>query len=325
MLEISDLRTEFHTRRGVVHAVNGVSFGVPEGRLIGVVGESGCGKSVTVRSLIGLVRPPGKVVGGTATFQGRDLLAMHQRERRKLLGAGIGFVGQQPFASLNPVLSIEKQFANLIRAHRPRTSRAEIRALTLSKLSDTGIAGPERVLEGYAHQLSGGMAQRVLIAMAMALDPALVIADEPTTALDVTVQRQILDLIRQMLAGGERSMLLVTHDLGVVAHYCDAVVVMYAGKVVEKGAVRDVFRNPAHPYTAALLRAVPRPDRRIQGLRGTLPDLVDYPVGCPYAARCDSVTDRCLTEAPAATEVRQRDVACHHPVQEGAAYVAAQN
>ncbi|HWK26413.1 MAG TPA: ABC transporter ATP-binding protein [Solirubrobacter sp.] len=325
MLELREVSTVFNTRRGTVHAVNGVSFDVPAGRMVGVVGESGCGKSVTVRSVIGLIRPPGRVTGGQALFEGHDLLAMRRRELRRVLGARIGFVGQQPFASLNPVLSIEEQFANLVWAHRPRAKRPEIRELALRKLQETGIAGPERVLRGYAHQLSGGMAQRVLIAMAMAFDPALLIADEPTTALDVTVQRQILDLIRRLLAGGDRSMLLVTHDLGVVAQYCDAVVVMYAGKVVEKGPVRDVFRRPRHPYTAALLRAVPRPGQRIKGLGGTLPDLVDYPGGCPYAARCERASEVCGAVAPEVERVREREVSCHHPaLEEGTARVAAQ-
>jgi peptide/nickel transport system ATP-binding protein len=287
MLELREVSTVFHTARGSIRAVNGVSFAVPGGRMVGIVGESGCGKSVTIRSVLGLVRPPGRVTGGEAWFEGRNLLTMRRRELRRVLGSRIGFVGQQPFASLNPVLSIEEQFANLVHAHRSHASRSDIRALALRKLEETGIAGPEGVLRGYAHQLSGGMAQRVLIAMAMALDPRLLIADEPTSALDVTVQRQILDLIRTLLADTDRSMLLVTHDLGVVAQYCDAVVVMYAGKVVEQGAVRDVFRLPRHPYTAALLRAVPRSTRQ-----------------SPKSPRA---------------------VSCHHPVlEDGTARVAAQ-
>jgi oligopeptide/dipeptide ABC transporter ATP-binding protein len=322
MLDVQDLVTQFHTRRGTVHAVNGVSFEVRSGQMVGLVGESGCGKSVTVRSLIGLVRPPGEVVSGRVVMNGQNLLGLSRRRRRRLLGAQIGFVGQNPFASLHPVLRIEAQFANIIRAHRD-VSRREVRALALQKLADTGIADPTRVLDGYAHELSGGMAQRVVIAIATALDPALVIADEPTTALDVTVQRQILDLIQSLLASSGRSMLLVTHDLGVVAQYCDWVVVMYAGKVVETGPVDVVLANPSHPYTAALLRAVPRPGEQLVGLRGRVPDLVDYPKGCPYHDRCTVAEARCASEAPQLHAVAGRLVSCHFPVRPGAPVHAA--
>lgn len=313
MLEVQDLVTEFHTRRGVVHAVNGVSFKVETGRMVGLVGESGCGKSATIRSLIGLIRPPGQVVDGHVLLDGRDILSMSRRQRRQVLGAEIGFVGQNPFASLNPVMTIEAQFQNVVRAHRSASKR-QIRAIALERLASTGIPDPQRVLDGYAHQLSGGMAQRVVIAIAMCLDPALLIADEPTTALDVTVQRQILDLVQQLLSSSSRSMLLVTHDLGVVAQYCDSVVVMYAGKVVETGEVREVFTNPSHPYTAALLRAVPRPGEELHGLRGRVPDLVDYPRGCPYRQRCELAHDRCDVEPPELRARGDRAVSCHTPL-----------
>lgn len=303
LLEVDDLRSVFHTSRGTVHAVNGVSFTVNRGELLGIVGESGCGKSATIRSIIGLLRPPGEVVGGRAMFLGDDLIAMPPRRRRRLLGTRLGFVPQNPFGSLNPVMSIERQFRRVITEHTKAT-RAQARELAASMLSRTGIADPARVLDGYAHQLSGGMAQRTVLAIAMCLDPDLVIADEPTTGLDVTVQRQILDLTMELLEAERRAMLLVTHDLGVVAQYCSRVVVMYAGKVVEHGPVSEVFSRPAHPYTELLLRAVPRPGQPLVVAKGRIPDLIDYPRGCPFYERCTYRHDpRCETEAPPLREI----------------------
>ncbi|MEE8601354.1 ABC transporter ATP-binding protein [Euzebya tangerina] len=303
LLAVRDLRSEFHTTRGTVHAVNGVSFDVDRGELVGIVGESGCGKSATIRSIIGLLRPPGRVVGGSADFLGRDLVAMSARRRRQLLGARIGFVPQNPFGSLNPVMTIERQFLRVIREHSD-LSKADARDRARTMLDRAGIADPERVLGGYAHQLSGGMAQRTVLAIAMSLEPDLVIADEPTTGLDVTVQRQILDLTIELVQRDERAMLLVTHDLGVVAHYCQRVVVMYAGKVVEVGPTAAVFAQPAHPYTELLLQAVPRPGEPLRIARGQIPDLVDYPEGCPFYDRCEYRDDpRCQTQAPPLREV----------------------
>ena len=314
LLDVRDLRTQFATADGPVHAVNGVSFRVDHQELVGIVGETGCGKSVTARSIVGLVRPPGEVVGGEARFDGTDLLGLSQRRLRDYRGAQIGFVPQNPWGALNPILRIERQMANVVRAHR-KASRDECRALALEGLQKVGIAGPERVLRGYAHELSGGMAQRVVIAMALLLSPALVIADEPTTGLDVTIQRQILDLIGRLLQSERRAMLLVTHDLGIVAQYCHRVIVMYAGKVVEAGDVREVLRNPAHPYTEALLRAIPRPGKRLVHLKGTLPSLIDYPRGCPFRSRCEHAHDHCLEEEPLlrSLENEDRGFACHLP------------
>lgn len=303
LLDVEDLRSVFHTPRGTVHAVNGVSFTVHRGELLGIVGESGCGKSATIRSLIGLLRPPGEVVGGRAMFLGDDLLSMAPRRRRRLLGTRLGFVPQNPFGSLNPVMSIERQFRRVITEHT-KASRAQARDLAGEMLSRAGIADPSRVLNGYAHQLSGGMAQRTVLAIAMCLDPDLVIADEPTTGLDVTVQRQILDLTMELLEAERRAMLLVTHDLGVVAQYCTRVIVMYAGKVVEHGAVAEVFSRPAHPYTELLLEAVPRPGQPLVVAKGRIPDLIDYPRGCPFYDRCSYQHDpRCETEAPPLREI----------------------
>lgn len=316
VLTVTGLTARYETRRGHVRAVNDVSFDVRPGEILGIVGESGCGKSATIRALLGLMQPPGRVVGGTAMFGDTDLVAAPQRVLRTLRGKDIGFVAQNPFGALNPILSIRDQFRNVIRAHRGRVSRAEMDELAESALVSVGISGPRRVLDGHAHELSGGMAQRVVIALALLLDPALVIGDEPTTALDVTLQRQILDMVRVRVLEAGRSMLLVTHDLGVVAQYCDRVVVMYAGKVIERGTVGDVLGAPAHPYTQALLGSVPRRGKPLEALAGRVPDLVDYPTGCPFAARCPVVHDRCLIEAPvlAATTVSgtgPRSVSCH--------------
>ena len=311
LLAVRDLRTRFHTRRGVVHAVEDVTFDVGHGSLLGIVGETGCGKSATIRSILGLVRPPGRVLSGSAVFEGEDLLGLAPKQLRKLRGARIGFVAQHPWGALNPILKIRKQFYNIITAHRTATTD-ECHDMALEALQDVEISGPKRVLDGYAHELSGGMAQRVVIAMAMILQPRLVIADEPTTALDVTVQRQILDLMQALISEGRRSMVLVTHDLGVVAQYCDSVVVMYAGKVVESGLVADVFTRPAHPYTNALLESVPRAGEPLIPLSGRVPDLTDYPTGCPYRDRCKYAHDRCLVEAPLPREVGPgREVSCH--------------
>jgi oligopeptide/dipeptide ABC transporter ATP-binding protein len=317
LLEVRGLTTEFRTREGTVHAVNGVDFSVAPSRIVGVVGESGCGKSVTVRSLLGLVRPPGRVTRGEARFEGQDLLAMSGRERRRMRGSRIGFVAQNPFGALNPVLRIRRQFANVIGAHRD-VGRDEARRMAHEMLDAVGIPDPAGVLDGHAHQLSGGMAQRVVLAMALVLDPRLVIADEPTTALDVTIQRQILDLLSEQVRDRDRAMLIVTHDLGVVAQYCEDVVVMYAGKVVETGPVEAVFAAPAHPYTSALLAAVPRRGEPLHGLGGRLPDLIDYPRGCPYRERCPLAFEPCAEQHPPLEPVEdlRRRAACHADPEE---------
>jgi ABC-type dipeptide/oligopeptide/nickel transport system ATPase component len=256
MLSVENLTTQFRTRLTRTTAIQGVELDVPAGTAVGLVGETGSGKSVTVRSIMGLLPPTARTVSGRIDFDGIDLRAASRAEMRHIRGSRIGFVAQNPFGALNPILSIEKQFANVLRTHR-RASRSQARELALARLKDVQVRDPERVLRGYAHELSGGMAQRVVIALAMLHDPQLVIADEPTTALDVTVQRQILDLIAAQLAGGERSLLLVTHDLGVVAQYCQHVVVMRDGRTVERGPVAEIFANPQHEYTRQLLEAIP--------------------------------------------------------------------
>jgi oligopeptide/dipeptide ABC transporter ATP-binding protein len=314
LLDVRDLHTRFATKAGPVHAVNGVSFTVADGELVGLVGETGCGKSVTARSILDLVTPPGRIESGEVRFRGRDLRAVDARARDAVRGTGMGFIPQNPWGALNPVFSIDRQFRNVLRAHDRKKSRRECHEIALEMLRRVGIGAPEWVLKGHAHQLSGGMAQRVVIALSLALGPDLVIADEPTTGLDVTIQRQVLDLIVEALRAEHRAMLLVTHDLGVVAQYCDRVIVMYAGRVVESGRVDEVFASPAHPYTAALIGSVPRPGRELVSLRGSVPNLVAYPDGCVFAARCPRVHDPCASVVPETTRRGDdHDYACHLP------------
>lgn len=256
MLTVSGLTTEFHTRVKTTRAIDDISFEVDSGEAVGLVGETGSGKSVTVRSIMGLLPGSARTVAGSVKFQGVELRGASRKKLRSIRGKDIGFVAQNPFGALNPVLSIERQFTNIIRAHR-KASKDEVHELAMERLNSVQVRGAERVLRGYAHELSGGMAQRVVIALSMVHDPALVIADEPTTALDVTVQRQILDLIQVQITLGQRSLLLVTHDLAVVAQYCHRVVVMKSGSVVENGLVADVFNDPQHSYTQQLLAAIP--------------------------------------------------------------------
>lgn len=323
MLEFDGLTASFRTPAGRVNAVNEVTFTVPRGRVVGLVGESGCGKSASIRAALGILPPNGEVRSGQVRFLGRDLLRLPARELRDVRGAQIGFIAQNPFGAINPVLRIATQFHRIIRAHEP-SRRAGSRQRAREALASVGLPDPDRILDGYAGELSGGMAQRVVIAMALILGPSLVIADEPTTALDVTVQRQILDLINERIRAEQRSMLLVTHDLGVVAQYCDEVVVMYAGKVVESGPVGTVFTTPAHPYTASLLRAVPRRDRPLVSLGGRVPDLVAYPTGCPFADRCELAGEDC-NEPPRLQPLAEglQQASCHRRPEEVLRLVSA--
>lgn len=311
MLKVCSLRTEIPTRAGLVRAVNDVSFTVNVGQLVGIVGETGAGKSLTVRSILGLLPSPARVVEGVVTLHDRDLLTLPPKALRKVRGSEISFVPQNPFGALHPTMRLEDQFASLVNAHRAG-NRKTGRRMAMEVLARLGIPQPDRVLRGFAHELSGGMAQRVVIAMALILSPDLVIADEPTTGLDLTVQMQILDLVVDLLQSERRAMLLVTHDLGVVAQYCDRVVVMYAGTIVEEGPVRKVFREPAHPYTRALLSAVPNSGRPLKPLGGTLPSLIDYPPGCAFADRCPVALPRCRVDLPQKVQVESGwEAACH--------------
>ncbi len=307
LLEVRDLRTYFHTDAGEARAVDGVSFVVREREVLGLVGESGCGKSVTSLSIMRLVpRPPGEIVEGSSVrLRGRELLALSEKEMRSVRGDDIAMIFQEPMTSLNPVHTVGAQIEEPLRVHRGmRRREARERAIELLRL--VGIADPHTRVDEYPHQLSGGMRQRVMIAMALACEPDLLIADEPTTALDVTIQAQILELLAELRERIGMAMLLITHDLGVVAEVCDRVAVMYAGQIVESGAVGDLFREPRHPYTEGLLRAVPRPGRheeRLAVIPGTVPNPAEWPAGCRFHERCPYAWDRCVAEHPPLIEV----------------------
>jgi oligopeptide/dipeptide ABC transporter ATP-binding protein len=306
VLEVQDLRTWFHTEEGVGRAVDGVSFHVEQGEVLGVVGESGSGKSVTALSIMRLVQPPGRTEAGSRiTFNGRDLLGLSERRMRDVRGNDIAMIFQEPMTSLNPVYPIGDQISESIRLHR-RLSRGEARARAVELLRLVGMPLAERRVDDYPHQLSGGMRQRVMIAMALANEPDLLIADEPTTALDVTIQAQILELLLQLRERLGMAIILITHDLGVVAEVCDRVVVMYAGQVVEHGAVGDLFASPAHPYTLGLLAAVPRPDQRggrLAVIPGVVPPPTRWPHGCRFRPRCPYAWDLC-DDQPGLLEAR---------------------
>jgi len=302
LLDVDGLKVEFHTPEGVVHAVNGISYRVHEGEALAVVGESGCGKSVSMMAILGLIPiPPGKIAGGTAAFMGRDLLAMDDDQLAELRGSEIGMVFQDPMTSLNPVLSVKRQMTEALRRHYSMTpENAENRAVELLNL--VGIPDARRRLNDYPHQFSGGMRQRVMIAMMLACNPSLLIADEPTTALDVTIQAQIVDLVMRMREHLGMALIWITHDLGVVAGMAERVIVMYAGTIVEEADVDSLFEAPRHPYTLALMEALPRSDRRrdqrLKSIPGAPPSLLLEPRGCPFAPRCEYVIDRCRVERP---------------------------
>jgi len=322
LLEIRDLQVELATARGALCAVDGVSLQVPRGQTLGIVGESGCGKSLTALSVLRLLRsPPARVARGEVLFEGRDLLALPERELRRIRGNRIAMVFQEPMSSLNPVYTVGAQIAEAVRAHRPVDRRAA-RARAVEMLRQVGIPAPEERADSYPHQLSGGMRQRVMIAMALSCDPELLIADEPTTALDVTVQAQILELLRGLQRSRRMSMALITHDLGVVAETCDQVSVMYAGRVVERAPVRAIFHHPAHPYTAGLLRSIPRMEaasgerQRLWAIPGSVPALGAWPSGCRFRDRCDRATEICARVDPPLEPKREgQQAACHHPVE----------
>ncbi|GAB6876386.1 ABC transporter ATP-binding protein [Thermaerobacter litoralis] len=300
LLDVRDLQVQFTRHGQAVTVVDGVSFQVGAGETVALVGESGCGKSVTARSILGLIRPPGRVARGQILFAGQDLLSLGEAEMRRIRGNAIAMVFQEPMTSLNPVYTVGQQIAEALRLHRGLTGRRAL-AEAVELLRKVQIADPERRVHEYPHQLSGGMRQRVMIAMALACRPRLLIADEPTTALDVTVQAQILELLRQLQAEFGMAVLMITHDLGVVAEVAQRVVVMYAGKVVEEGTVAEIFRQPGHPYTAGLLQSVPRLGQgkgRLRPIPGTVPDPAAMPGGCRFHPRCPLADERCRREAP---------------------------
>jgi peptide/nickel transport system ATP-binding protein len=304
LLSVEGLTTIFETSAGPLTAVNGVTFSLARGETLGLVGESGSGKSVAAFSLIRLVQAPGRITDGRIVFQGRDLLTLSEEEMRQVRGAGIGFIFQEPMAALNPVMRVGAHIAEALRVHG-LASRAEARSRAIDLLRAMKIADAEQRVDDYPHQLSGGMRQRVMIAIALACRPPLVIADEPTTALDVTVQAQILDLLRDMKRELGVSLLLITHDLGLIAEIAERVAIMYAGRIVEQGPVRAIFRAPAHPYTRGLLASIPggAAGSRLKAIEGTVPNLASLPPGCSFAPRCGARMPHCTSAFPAETVI----------------------
>lgn len=307
VLELINLETHFETRDGTVRAVDGVSYSVGPGETLGVVGESGCGKSVSSLSILRLIpNPPGKIVGGSILFNGEDLTQVSEERIRAVRGNEISMIFQEPMTSLNPMMTVGKQISEPLTRHRG-LSKKQARERALEMLELVSIPDPQKWLDGYPHEMSGGMRQRVMIAIALACDPKVLIADEPTTALDVTIQAQILLLIRDLQAKLGTAVIMVTHDLGVIAEVADRVVVMYAGRKVEEASVRDLFAHPRHPYTVGLMTAIPRLDKitngdglnnRLTEIPGVVPPLYNLPVGCAFAERCTYVTDKCRAEKP---------------------------
>ena len=313
LLEVRDLTVHFATEDGLVEAVDNVSFSVRPGEILGVVGESGSGKSVTAHALLRLIRPPGRIVRGEIRFEGADLLALPEERMGEVRGARISLVFQSPRTALNPVLTVGRQIARLYELHQ-HVAPAKAWQRTIEMLTLVGIAEPERRARQYAHQLSGGMCQRVMIAMAIASSPRLLIADEPTTGLDVSIAAQILDLLRDLGRRTGASIVLITHDLGVVAEACDRVAVMHAGQLVEIADVHTLFKRPLHPYTQALVRSIPRIDREVamEPIPGAVPSLLAPAPGCRYADRCARVLEVCRRERPVLrTAGASHEVACH--------------
>ncbi|MQY34980.1 Oligopeptide transport ATP-binding protein OppD [Streptomyces sp. RB17] len=315
LLEVRDLCVEFRTRDGVAHAVNGVSYEVDAGETLAVLGESGSGKSVTAQAVMGILdMPPGRITGGQILFQGKDLLKLKEEERRKIRGAGMAMIFQDALSALNPVLSVGDQLGEMFVVHRGM-SRKHARGRAVELMERVRIPGAAQRVRDYPHQFSGGMRQRIMIAMALALEPALIIADEPTTALDVTVQAQVMELLAELQREYHMGLILITHDLGVVADVADRIAVMYAGKIVESAPVRDIYKAPAHPYTRGLLDSIPRLDQKGQQLyaiKGLPPNLVHIPPGCSFHPRCPMARDVCRTDEPPLYEVSgTRGSACH--------------
>ena len=315
LLEVDNLETRFFTEDGIVQAVNGISFHVDAGETLGIVGESGSGKSVTVMSLMRLIpMPPGKITNGKVTFQGRDLLNFSEEEMRHIRGNQIAMIFQDPMTSLNPVLTIEKQLTEAIELHMGLNhSDAVARAVELLTL--VGIPGAKERISNYPHQFSGGMRQRVMIAMGLACQPELLIADEPTTALDVTIQAQIVDLIKELREEIDMAIIWITHDLALLAGIANRIIVLYAGQVVEQAETLELYKSPRHPYTIGLLQSIPRLDQKEHGrltpIEGIPPDLTNYPTGCPFAPRCRFAIERCEEQDPSLESVGiNHEVAC---------------
>ncbi|MGW1492216.1 ABC transporter ATP-binding protein [Streptomyces sp. NPDC002402] len=315
LLEVRDLHVEFRTQDGVAKAVNGVGYTVDEGETLAVLGESGSGKSVTAQAVMGILdMPPGKITGGEVLFQGQDLLKFKEDERRKIRGAGMAMIFQDALSSLNPVLSVGDQLGEMFTVHRGM-SRKDARSKAVELMERVGIPASRERVGQYPHQFSGGMRQRIMIAMALALEPSLIIADEPTTALDVTVQAQVMDLLATLQSELNMGLILITHDLGVVADVADKIAVMYAGRIVETAPVHDIYKAPAHPYTRGLLDSIPRLDQKgeqLYAIKGLPPNLMRIPPGCAFNPRCPLARDVCRTDEPPLYEVSEtRRSACH--------------
>jgi oligopeptide/dipeptide ABC transporter ATP-binding protein len=313
LLDVRNLQTHFFSRAGVVRAVDGVSFRLDRGEILGLVGESGCGKSVSSLSLMRLVDRPGRIVAGEIVFEGRDLLALSKEEMRRLRGNRLAMIFQEPMSSMNPVFTTGSQIAEAILVHE-RVSRGEAKERTLRLMRLVGIPDPERRFRQFPHQFSGGMLQRMMAAMALACNPSLLIADEPVTALDVTIQAQILDLIKELRDRTGASILLITHDMGVVAETCDRVAVMYLGKIVEMGPLASIFAAPRHPYTVGLFASIPRLEETVEWLHpipGTVPSPLNLPTGCRFATRCPQALPVCAGAEPPMREIAPgHQVAC---------------
>ena len=313
LLSVKNLSTEFPVKKGIVKAVEDVSFDVDAGEILAIVGESGSGKSVTSLSVMGLLAEPGRVAAGSMEFEGRDLATLSEKDYRELRGNDMAMIFQEPMTSLNPVYRVGKQIVEAIRTHE-KVSKKEARERAIDLLRKVGIPSPEKRIDDYPHQMSGGMRQRVMIAMALACNPKLLIADEPTTALDVTIQAQILDLLRRLRDDTGMAVLLITHDLGVVSETADRVVVMYCGQVVEEAEVRALFDHPMHPYTLGLLKSIPRLEdddtKRLYMIKGMVPNPLEMPPGCHFSDRCDSCMDICRTQMPKLVDAGGRKVRC---------------
>jgi len=320
LLQVNDIRTVFKTDDGLIYAVNGVSYTLGRNEAIGVVGESGSGKSVCHLSMLRLIpQPPGKIVGGEVLFEGKNLLALSSEELRAIRGNDITFIFQDPMTSLNPFLKIETQMIEGIMLHK-KVSRDEARARAIELFHRVGISEPEKRLAGYPHQMSGGMRQRVMIAMALMTKPKLLIADEPTTALDVTIQAQILELINTLRKEEGMSLILISHNLGVVAGMTERIIVMYAGYIVEENTTDEIFAHPRHPYTVGLIRSIPKIHEKREGkfysIPGTPPNLLNLPDACPFYPRCDRRSDICTKKMPPLATNGQGRFACYHPYEE---------
>ena len=322
LLEVKNLKTGFKTDDGFMMAVDDVSFSVDKGRTLGIVGESGCGKSVTSLSIMRLIpTPPGKIYGGEILFKGKNLLALSEKEMRTIRGNAISMIFQEPMTSLNPVFTVGDQIGEAIALHQKELDKNQVRQKTIEMLKLVGIPEPAKRVDEYPHQLSGGMRQRIMIAMALSCGPEILIADEPTTALDVTIQAQILDLIRNLQTELGTAMILITHDLGVVAETCDDVAVMYAGKIVEYGTVEDIFYRPKHHYTKGLINSVPHFETghkkdRLDTIPGIVPSLIDIPDGCRFRDRCTNAKEKCAGKEPELEVFHEgHKAACYFPVE----------